>query len=144
MNTIKKKMKIAITAITMCALIAVGLGNSVSAAALTQKKTTKPAPKTTATKTTTAKAAPAAPYDKGYQGGYGSGYEQGTTDWRNGVPHDYKRSDAFQGREQRYDASLGTLEEYRQGYDLGFELGYLDGYYGRARSTVVPANGAVL
>jgi hypothetical protein len=140
MNTIKKKMRLVTTAMTMFALLAVGLGNAFSATAAPQKK---PAPKTTATKTT-AKAAPAAPYDKGYQGGYGNGYDQGTTDWRNGVPHDYKRSDAYQGREQRYEATLSNLEEYRQGYDLGFELGYLDGYYGRTRSTQVPANGAVL
>jgi hypothetical protein len=144
MNTIKRKMKTMVTAIMMCAWLVAGPGNGVLAAASTQKKTTKPAPKASATKTATVKAPPATPYDKGYQGGYGSGYEQGTTDWRNGVPHDYKRSDAYQGREQRFDASLSGLEEYKQGYDLGFELGYLDGYYGRLRSTEVPANGAVL
>jgi hypothetical protein len=139
MKKIKKQIQATITAITMCALIAVGLGNSFSATAATQKKTTKPAPKTTA-KTT----APATPYDKGYQSGYSAGYGQGTTDWGQGVPHDYKRSDAYQNRERAYDQTLGTLEEYRQGHELGFELGYLDGYYGRARNTLVPSNGAVL
>jgi hypothetical protein len=139
MKKIKKQIQATITAITMCALIAVGLGNSFSATAATQKKTTKPAPKTTA-KTTS----PVTPYDKGYQSGYSAGYGQGTTDWGQGVPHDYKRSDAYQNRERAYDQTLGTLEEYRQGHELGFELGYLDGYYGRARNTLVPSNGAVL
>lgn len=141
MTKINKQIRATITAITMCALIAVGLGNSFSAAAATQKKTAKPAPKkTTATKTTT----PATPYDQGYQSGYGAGYGQGNTDWGQGVPQDYKRSDAYQNRERLYDQTLGNLEEYRQGHQLGFELGYLDGYYGRTRNLVVPANGAVL
>lgn len=139
MKKIKQQIQQTITAITMCALIAVGFGSSFSAAAATQKKSAKPAPKTTAKPLT-----PATPYDKGYQSGYGAGYTQGTTDWGQGVPQDYKRSDAYQNRERQYDQTLGTLEEYRQGHELGFELGYLDGYYGRARSTVVPANGAVL
>jgi hypothetical protein len=143
MKKIKKQIQAAITAITMCALIAVGLGNSFSATAATQKKTTKPAPKTAA-KTPVKTTAPATPYDKGYQSGYGAGYGQGTTDWGQGVPQDYKRSDAYQNRERAYDQTLGTLEEYRQGHELGFELGYLDGYYGRVRNTVVPSNGAVL
>ncbi len=142
MTKIKKQIRTTITAITMCALIAVGLGNSFSAAAATQKKTTKPAPK----KTTTAVKAmtPATPYDQGYQSGYGAGYGQGNTDWGKGVPQDYKRSDAYQNRERLYDQTLGNLEEYRQGHQLGLELGYLDGYYGRARNGIVPANGAVL
>ncbi|MBI3652356.1 MAG: hypothetical protein HY231_15145 [Acidobacteria bacterium] len=140
----KKKIHAALIAMTMCALLTVGWGHGFSALAATQKKSTKPAHKTP-TKTTTAKAAPmASHYDKGYQGGYGDGYGQGDMDWRQGVPHDYKRSDAYQRRERLYDATLGNLEEYRQGYELGFELGYLDGYYGRTRNLQVPANGVVL
>jgi hypothetical protein len=141
MTKINKRIRTTITAITLCVFLVVGLGNSYSAAAATQKKTTKPAPK----KTTTAKPlTPATPYDKGYQSGYGAGYGQGNTDWGQGVPHDYKRSDAYQNRERLYEQTLGNLEEYRQGHELGFELGYLDGYYGRARNLAVPANGAVL
>jgi hypothetical protein len=139
MKKIRQQIQKTITAITMCALIAVGLGSTFSATAATQKKSAKPAPKTTAKPLT-----PATPYDKGYQGGYSAGYTQGTTDWGQGVPHDYKRSDAYQNRERQYDQTLGNLEEYRQGHELGFELGYLDGYYGRVRNGVVPANGAVL
>lgn len=140
MRKINKQIQTTITAITMCAWLAVGLGNSFSAAAAAQKKATKPAPKKTAVKPT----APATPYDQGYQSGYGAGYGQGNMDWGKGVPQDYKRSDAYQNRERLYDQTLGNLEEYRQGHELGFELGYLDGYYGRARNLAVPTNGAVL
>src|ERR1051325_6496560 len=138
----KKNIRTAITALTMCALISVGSGQAFSAVTTQKKTTAKPAPKTTSKTAKPANVAPSSPYDAGYQGGYGAGYGQGTTDWRNGVPQDFKRSDAYQNRERNYDATKGSLEEYRQGYDLGFELGYLDGYYGRARNQQVPANGA--
>jgi hypothetical protein len=60
------------------------------------------------------------------------------------VAQDFKRSDAYQRREQSFAPQFATSEEYRQGYDLGFELGYLDAYYGRARNNTVPGNAAVL
>lgn len=143
-------------AITLCALI-VGLGSTLAAA--TQKKTTTKAAATTAKSSTTAKAAtttkstaskpvsaqkPLTPYGKGYASGYGDGYGQGNQDWRAKYPRDFKNSDAYQRRERLYDPQLADSEEYRQGYDLGFELGYTDAYFGRARNTEVPANGETM
>lgn len=95
----------------------------------------------------TAKPAAKAPpsiYDQGYQKGYGDGFTQGQADWRQGVPRDFQASDGFRRRDQMYDARNASNEEYTQGYDLGFEIGHTDGYYGRARSAAVPANGAVI
>jgi hypothetical protein len=88
--------------------------------------------------------APASIYNQGYQKGYSEGFAQGQADWRQGVPRDFQSSDGFRRRDQMYDARHASNEEYTQGYDLGFEIGHTDGYYGRARSTAVPANGAVL
>jgi hypothetical protein len=140
------------TAITIGAFI-VGLASPLCAA--TQKKTTAtksaaptkksstPTKATTTAKTTTAQK-PATPYSKGYIGGYGDGYGQGNQDWRAKYPRDYKNSDAYQRRERLYDPQLADSNEYRQGYDLGFELGYMDAYFGRARNAEVPANGEVI
>ena len=88
--------------------------------------------------------APPSIYDQGYQKGYGDGFAQGQADWRRGVPRDFQSSDGFRRREQMYDARHASNEEYTQGYDLGFEIGHTDGYYGRARNAAIPANGAVL
>ena len=88
--------------------------------------------------------APLSIYDQGYQKGYSDGFAQGQADWRQGVPRDFQSSDGFRRRDQMYDARHASNEEYTQAYDLGFEIGHTDGYYGRARNTAVPANGAVL
>ena len=88
--------------------------------------------------------APASIYNQGYQKGYGDGFAQGQADWRQGAPRDFQSSDGFRSREQKYDARHAANGEYIEGYDLGFEIGHTDGYYGRARNAAVPANGAVL
>lgn len=88
--------------------------------------------------------APPSIYDQGYQKGYGDGFAQGQADWRQGVPRDFQSSDGFRSRDQKYDPRHAANGEYIEGFDLGFEIGHTDGYYGRARNAAVPANGAVL
>jgi outer membrane lipoprotein SlyB len=83
-------------------------------------------------------------YAQGYQNGYGDGFAQGHGDWSKGVPRDFQRSDAYQRRAQSIPPQFAKSEQYNQGYDLGFELGYADAYYGRARNNAVPGNAAVL
>jgi hypothetical protein len=101
------------------------------AATSAQKRTSQPAKRATQKQ-------PLTPFNQGYQKGYADGFAQGETDWSNSAPHDFRRSDRWQQR------NSNTSEEYRQGYDLGFELSYSDGYYGRARNVTVPRNAAVL
>lgn len=84
------------------------------------------------------KPVPATPFTEGYQNGYNNGYTQGEADWSSNQTRDFRRSDKWQQRD------TATSEEYRQGYELGFELAYSDGYYGRARNTAVPRNAEVL
>jgi outer membrane lipoprotein SlyB len=81
---------------------------------------------------------PATPYAQGYQKGYTDGFAQGQADWSNNARPDFRRSDKW----QQHDA--GSSEEYRMGYELGFELSYADGYYGRARNAEVPRNAEVI
>ncbi len=81
---------------------------------------------------------PATPYGQGYQKGYTDGFAQGEADWSNNTRPDFRRSDKW----QQHDA--GSSEEYRLGYELGFELSYADGYYGRARNAQVPRNAEVI
>jgi outer membrane lipoprotein SlyB len=70
--------------------------------------------------------------------GYNDGFAQGEADWTGSAPRDFRRSDRWQQRDTT------TTEEYRQGYELGFELAYSDGYYGRGRNAVVPRNAETL
>ena len=99
-------------------------------------------------RTTTARKAPAAkpatPYEQGYGLGYGAGYTAGQNDYNRGTPRDLEANPAYQERERNYDQKFADSEEYRQGYNLGLEFGYMDGYYGRTRSAAAPTNGAVI
>ena len=106
-----------------------------------RKPAAKPAPKPAPA---AKPAAPATPYEQGYATSYEAGYRAGQDDYNRGTPREFRRSQVFQNREQNYDPKYADSEEYRQAYTLGLELGYLDGYYGRARNTTVPANGAVI
>ena len=81
---------------------------------------------------------PATPYGQGYQKGYGDGFAQGESDWRNNSRPDFRRSDKWQQRDG------GTSGEFGSGYELGFELAYADGYYGRPRNAEIPRNGEVI
>ncbi len=81
---------------------------------------------------------PQTPFSQGYLKGYNEGFMQGEADWSNSAPRDFRRSDRWQQRDST------TSEEYRQGYELGFELAYSDGYYGRGRNAVVPRNAETL
>ncbi len=81
---------------------------------------------------------PATPYGQGYQKGYADGFAQGEGDWSNNARPDFRRSDKWQQRD------TGSSDEFRLGYELGFELSYADGYYGRARNAEVPRNAEVI
>lgn len=81
---------------------------------------------------------PATPYGQGYQRGYSDGFAQGEADWSNNTRPDFRRSDKWQQRDD------GSSAEYGLGYELGFELAYADGYYGRTRNSAVPRNAEVI
>jgi len=81
---------------------------------------------------------PTTPYGLGYQKGYSVGFAQGEADWRSNATPDFRRSDKWQHRD------AGSSSDFRMGYELGFELAYSDGYYGRPRNAETPRNGEVI
>jgi hypothetical protein len=123
-----------LSAILSTALIAAAI-MLVSASASAQRRPARSAPQLSK---------PATIYDQGYSRGYDEGYEQGKSDYQQGAPRDFESSEAYRQRDQRYDPRHASNIEYQEGFDLGLELGYLDGYYGRTRNAIAPANGAVI
>jgi hypothetical protein len=83
-------------------------------------------------------------YDRSYLKGYNEGFGQGQADWSKGSPRDLQRSGQYHQHDSPYELGRGPSGDYTQGYQLGLELGYSDGYYGRARNTTVPANALAL
>jgi hypothetical protein len=133
-----------VPALLAIALVLVGSAPISSAMAYTQRTTSRQPQTKQAQPARSSQQAPASVYGKGYQKGYTDGYTQGAADWSQGVPRDFQRSDAYMQRDRRYDPNLASSDEYIQAYELGFELGHTDGYYGRSRNPAEPANGAVL
>jgi hypothetical protein len=83
-------------------------------------------------------------YYSNYVKGYNEGFGKGQADWKSGAYRDFERRDQYQQRDRSYPQGKGSSDEYLQGYQLGLELGYSDGYYGRARNSAVPANATSL
>jgi len=79
-------------------------------------------------------------YQHGYKAGYEDGFVKGKSDFNGDVPRDFAASDEYQNADHGYSARLGTLVEYKEGYRIGFELGYGDGYFGRPYSINIPVN----
>jgi hypothetical protein len=75
-------------------------------------------------------------YDRSYRQGYNEGFGQGQADWNKRASRDFQRSD----QSQRDRSIEKDQDDLAHGYSLGLELGYSDGYYGRARNSIVPAN----
>lgn len=130
---VRTVLSVALTAVLVVAMAAL------PAVGQTRRTPAKPAPKPAPQVIK-----PATPYDQGYTRGYDAGYKAGQDDYNRGTPRDLRNNQAFQNREQGYDAQFTDNEEYRQAYNLGLEFGYMDGYYGRTRNIVAPANGPVI
>ncbi|MBS1791750.1 MAG: hypothetical protein JST85_28840 [Acidobacteria bacterium] len=79
-------------------------------------------------------------YNRGYADGYNDGYREGRSDYTQNAERDHKRSQLYQEADRGYEARLGSLAEYREGYRLGFELGYTDSFYGRSINRQAPRN----
>lgn len=79
-------------------------------------------------------------HQHGYRGGYEDGFVKGKSDVNEGQPRDFEGSDAYNRADRSYKESMGTLAEYQEGYRIGFEMGYNDGYFGRPYSLSLPAN----
>lgn len=79
-------------------------------------------------------------HQHGYRGGYEDGFIKGKSDVNEAQPRDFENSEAYNRADRTYKESMGTLAEYQEGYRIGFEMGYNDGYFGRPYSLSLPTN----
>src|SRR5215510_5517250 len=79
-------------------------------------------------------------YKHGYRAGYADGYEAGKNDFADRMGRDYQRYALYQEADRGYKSSFGPLVDFKEGYSLGFEVGYFDGYVGRAFDSRIPPN----
>lgn len=79
-------------------------------------------------------------HQHGYRGGYEDGFVKGKSDVNDNQPHEFANSDAYNRADRTYKENMGTLPEYQEGYRIGFEMGYNDGFYGRPYSITIPSN----
>ncbi|HEX5083816.1 MAG TPA: hypothetical protein VFY40_17340 [Blastocatellia bacterium] len=79
-------------------------------------------------------------YENGYRAGYPDGYEAGKNDFAGRMGRDYQRHTLYQEADRGYDSRFGPRVDFKEGYSLGFEVGYFDGYVGRAFDSRIPPN----
>ena len=60
-----------------------------------------------------------------------------------GASRDFQHSDQYQKR-PLYEQDQNSSNDFTHGYNLGLELGYSDGYYGRVRNSTVPTNASAM
>lgn len=83
-------------------------------------------------------------YERGYAAGYANGYQAGKDDYNARASRDFQRSDLYQDATSGYQSRFGDLTEYQDGYRLGFEIAYTDGYFGRTSNPTIPQRALAL
>jgi hypothetical protein len=79
-------------------------------------------------------------HQHGYRAGYDDGHAQGGSDFTAQAPREVTASPAYRQADRTYTVTMGLRTEYQEGYRLGFELGYLDGYFGRPAVPAIPVH----
>jgi hypothetical protein len=79
-------------------------------------------------------------YEHGYRAGYANGYDAGKNDFADRMGRDYQRHALYQDADRGYKSRFGPRVDYQEGYSLGFEVGYFDGYVGRVFDSRIPPN----
>ncbi len=80
------------------------------------------------------------PWQHGYRNGYEDGYIRGKSDFNEAAPRNAQSSEAYRRADRGYAEKMGSLAEFQDAYQIGFELGYDDGYFGRGYSAAIPPN----
>ena len=80
------------------------------------------------------------PWQHGYRAGYEDGYIKGKSDFNDASPRNAQSSEAYRRADRGYAEKMGSLAEFQDAYQIGFELGYDDGYFGRGYSVAIPPN----
>jgi type IV secretion system protein VirB10 len=77
---------------------------------------------------------------RGYRTGYSDGYMDGYRDIINNAAKNYARHDEYAKADRAYIKDYGTLVDYRDGYQQGFEIGYDAGFGKSGFNATLPAN----
>ena len=80
------------------------------------------------------------PWEHGYRAGYEDGNLKGKSDFNEAGPRNPQNSEAYRRANRTYTERMGSLAEYQDAYQIGFELGYDDGYFGRGYTVAIPPN----
>lgn len=78
-------------------------------------------------------------YERGYLAGYTDGYQTGKDDYNAQASRDFQRSNLYQDATRGYETRFGDSLDYQDGYRLGFEIAYTDGYFNRTFSSSIPS-----
>ena len=79
--------------------------------------------------------------ERGYRTGYSDGYQAGWTDQLKGARADYGGKPEYASADRAYIPAYGSLEDYRDGYQQGFEIGYGAGHARQGFNSDLPAGG---
>jgi outer membrane lipoprotein SlyB len=79
-------------------------------------------------------------FENGYASGYQDGFSGGQNDFRSRLNRDFRDADQYRRADRGYSSRFGDFAAYQDGYRLGYEMAYLDGYYGRPFASRVPTN----
>src|SRR5438132_7554840 len=81
----------------------------------------------------------ATPLSRGYRTGYSDGYSAGLNDAAKRAPREFRGKPDYQHADRGYNASYGSLDDFRDGYQQGFEAGYNGGFDHRPFDSTAPA-----
>ncbi len=76
--------------------------------------------------------------ERGYRTGYSDGYMAGYRDRIDNLSKSYTRHDEYSKAERAYISDYGSINDYRDGYQQGFEGGYGMGFEKRTFEANVP------
>jgi hypothetical protein len=77
---------------------------------------------------------------RGYRTGYSDGYQAGVSDLAKNAAREFRSKTEYEHGDRAYNATYGTLEEYRDGYQQGFEVGYNAGYDRKPFDSSIPTD----
>jgi hypothetical protein len=77
---------------------------------------------------------------RGYRTGYSDGYQAGVSDVANHAAKDFRNKTEYERGDRAYNPTYGLVEEYRDGYQQGFVVGYNAGYERRPFDSSIPAD----
>jgi len=75
---------------------------------------------------------------RGYRTGYSDGYMAGYRDSIDNAVRSFEKHNEYTKGDRAYSKEYGALEDYRDGYQQGFEIGYGTGFEKRSFDATIP------